>query len=96
MLPPRPPRHPYRSQDAPLAPKDREQRPGSIQEGMNYEEEVNSRGTQPEDNYFPPPPPRAGVYDADYFPRPPSEEGMHEHNHFPPPYLKGIPAKREG
>ncbi|KAL0437559.1 UNVERIFIED_CONTAM: hypothetical protein Sradi_0463800 [Sesamum radiatum] len=53
----KPSRHPRRGQDAPFAPKNREQRLGGTQEGMNYEEEVNSKATQPEENYFPPPPP---------------------------------------
>ncbi|KAL0350687.1 UNVERIFIED_CONTAM: hypothetical protein Sradi_4217900 [Sesamum radiatum] len=49
-LPPRPPHHHHGGRVPPFAPEDREQKTGGVQEGMNYEEEVNSRATQPEDN----------------------------------------------
>ncbi|KAL0399890.1 UNVERIFIED_CONTAM: hypothetical protein Sradi_2332300 [Sesamum radiatum] len=42
-LPPRPAHHHQRGRGPPLVPEDREQRLGGVQEGMNYEEEVNSR-----------------------------------------------------
>ncbi|KAL0445821.1 UNVERIFIED_CONTAM: hypothetical protein Slati_1710000 [Sesamum latifolium] len=57
-----PPQHPCRGQDAPLAPEDRRsQSAGMPSKRMSYEEEVNSRAAQPEDNYFPPPPPWGGM-----------------------------------
>ncbi|KAL0354722.1 UNVERIFIED_CONTAM: hypothetical protein Sradi_3919100 [Sesamum radiatum] len=61
-LPPTPHHH-HGGRVPPFAPEDREQKTGGVQKGMNYEEEVNSRATQPEDNYYPPP-----RYDGNYFP----------------------------
>ncbi|KAL0319987.1 UNVERIFIED_CONTAM: hypothetical protein Sradi_5260200 [Sesamum radiatum] len=69
--------------------------PENAQEGTDYKEEVNSMATQPEDNYFPPPPLQRGVYNEDYFLLPPSKGDMHEDNYFPPPPPKGMLPRKE-